>query len=85
MVSQAREDVLAFSGSYPLSRMCTSLVFVSLSRNTTSNCLLVLHNRTSVKDFSQVFRMPQAVTSSSLKELMHFCDSHDVIHPGSGS
>jgi hypothetical protein len=25
------------------------------------------------------------ITPSSLEELMHFCGSHDVTHPGSGS
>ena len=28
--------------------------------------------------------MPQAVRPSSLKTLMHFCDSHDEAHPRPG-
>jgi len=28
--------------------------------------------------------MPQAITSSFMKELMHFCGSHDVNHPEPG-
>jgi hypothetical protein len=55
------------------------------ARKTTSNCLLVLNTTTGVQDFSQMFPMLQAVTSSSLEEPMHFCGSHDVTQPGSGS
>jgi hypothetical protein len=48
------------------------------ARKTINNCLLVLNKRTKMKDFSQVFHMPEVVTSSSLEELMHLCGSNDV-------
>ncbi len=45
--------------------------------------MLVFHKSTSVKDFSQVLRMPQAVTAD-VEELTRFVDSHGGAQPGWG-
>ena len=56
----------------------SSLLCVSLCKEKNqATCLLVHNTMIGVKDFSRVFHMPQADTSSSLKELKHFGGNHE--------
>ncbi len=82
-LSEAWGNVLAIPDTNSLTMIQTSIWFVpSIKENDKKRLAGSPHN--DKRESSGIPRMPRAASPSSLKNLKHFGDNHDVNHPGPG-